>query len=1034
MGARYLEAYAERLHAEICKDCWFQDMVIDLSEDEDEGDAEVAAEPASLGAKSGRPIDLTDSPPYAQRTPVALDHAVLSSSSTPQMQSRSGARMSIDQPRGHIGGTHDPQAGDLRSKTPGPSQLEAGARMVAEPMYKASVEQLRAQLSEWFLQHFAADATAQTDLSDLFRIYNGDYVCWPKLGSTEFLPILMRTFPGLRSKNLGDRTTVIEGVRPESLYAKSGVRSVHSRTALVQQVEKPDAFSQWLRTYYENAPEVETPGTALEETYRLHCNATKGTSQFLLSEFLEDLRKVFPTAQIILSTRMIRNIRLKPVGVSAVQTPRMAVPSSISAPAGTHASTVPAAAQASTQSSGQQQSHTERVQNAVSQALREASEWLREQYVVDQTCESKRMDIYSAYLTAFGSDKTRVNFKTLMEQVTSIFSTPSASCPPCDSLVFKGLKPKQPRPYNAKRCTPPRARHIPWASNASSGNDRGSTGATASPQTSAGAQTSRAPAAAQESTERSDRQPPRYGTTQDESGKPSQQVTNWLWDNYVVNPAAEVKQKDFYRAYSRRFDYLEPRDFDMLMKHVEITFSTPWVCCSTCNTMVFKGLKPLGSPPSESRCCTPPPSQQVSSSSRTTAANSRISASQAVPSRTESGPSTVGRHNREPPNSKLLTQNCRKWLSKYYIADSRAPAIVSSNIWQAYHDHCAAREPPQPLMSQGDFDGLLLQAHSKVSMTRTVTGTNMVNGIRPRYPLEEPERTSAWLSTHFIADDDAAVSKDEIWEHYKSDFDLPKSATTPLKFAEFLRRVKKDFPQVQTQYDDRTYKVCKLKGLRRKRPEEASAAQPVRQTVRQVVRPPPPRPQAGPSTVSREDLKLAAQTYLDTMNARGRKWLLKHYITDPNGSAFRGTLWINCRIHCTRAETSKIFISDDDFLQLVLRTFPGVKIQRGRDSLSDEIIGIRARWPAQEPDRTLAWLKTNFVIDMQATTEVSEAWEQYLSDTAIDPPKAKARSICLRVFGTRLRKTFPQAQAQYDVRTGKLDSFRGLRRKTEEMG
>ncbi|PPJ53231.1 hypothetical protein CBER1_11917 [Cercospora berteroae] len=697
-------------------------------------------------------------------------------------------------------------------------------------MHKASVEPLRAQLSGWFLQHFAADATAQTDLSDLFRIYNGDYVCWPKLGSTEFLPILMRTFPGSRSKNLGHRTTVVEGVRPESLYAKSGIRSVHSRIALVQQVEKPDAFSQWLRTCYENAPEVETPGTALEETYRLHCNATRGTSHFLLSEFLEDLRKVFPTAQIILSTRVIRNIRLRPVDVSAVQTPRIAAPSSISAPAGTHASTAPTAAQASTQSSGQQQSHIERVQNAVSQALQQASEWLREQYVVDQTCESKRMDIYSAYLTAFGSDKTRLNFKTLMEQVTSIFSISSASCPPCDSIVFKGLKPKQPRPYNVKRCTPPRAWHPSWAPKASSGNDRVSTAASGRPQASASAQTTRDLTAAQKSTSISDRQPPRYGTTQDGSGKPSQQVTNWLWDNYVVNPAADLKQTDFYRAYSRSFDYLESKDFDTLMKHVATTFSAPWVCCSTCNTMVFKGLKPLGSQATESRRCTPPPSQQALSSSRTSAANSRALAGRKVRpllKRPQAGPSAVSKDNKkseEATRSISTTERSRKWLLKHYVANMSG-SVRRGTVLNPCRDHCI-RVKHEPFLDEFDFEQLVLRTFPGASIQHGVSkGFDKFIGIRTRYPSEDPERTSVWLTTNFIADMHAIIGVRAIMAIWRSDFDLgtPKFESVRHEvIRDFAKTLKKTFPQAQLQRDEENGRLNKFRGLRLKTAEEMS--------------------------------------------------------------------------------------------------------------------------------------------------------------------------------------------------------------------
>ncbi|GIZ45547.1 hypothetical protein CKM354_000870900 [Cercospora kikuchii] len=812
MGARYLEAYAERLHAEICKDCWFQNMVIDLSEDEDEGDVKLTAEPASLGAKSGPAIDLTDSPPYAQRTPAALDHEVLSSSSTPQAQSRSGAPMPVNQPRGHIGAIHDPQFGDVRSKTPGPPHLEARARVIAEPMHQASVEQLREQLSEWFMQHFAADATAQIDLSDMFRVYNGDYVCWPKLGSGEFLPILMRTFPGSRSKKLDHRTTVVEGVRPESLYAKSEIRSVHSRAALVQQVENPDAFSQWLRTYYENAPDVETPGSVLEETYRLHCNATRGTSQFLLSEFLEDLRKVLPTAQIILSTRVIRNIRLKPVDVSVVQTPRIAAPSSISAPAGTHASTAPTAAQTSTQSSSQRRSHFKNARNAVSQELQQASEWLREQYVVDQTCESKQMDIYSAYLTAFGPEKTRVNFKTLMEQVRRIFSTPSGPCTPCDSLAFKGLKPKQPRPYNIMRCTPPPAQHVHLASKASVVDDRVPIGARAPSPTPVGPQSTCAPAAAQQSTQSSVRQVSHRGTTQDGPWISPQQVTNWLWDHYVVNPAAELKQTDLYGAYCRSFDLLEPRDFDILMKHVAITFSTPWVCCSTCNTMVFKGLKPLGPQPTESRRCTPPPSQQVPSSSKTSAANSGSSANQPVRPllpRQQAGPSSVSKNTQnseEATRSISTTKGSRKWLLKHYIADTSGTIRCPATFVQCRNHRIGVKH--EPFLDDFGFEPsdsfcelFLAQAYSAV----------------PPKPL------TIWLTTNFTTDMQATIGVREIMAHWRSDFDLgtPKFESAKDEvIGEFAKTLKKTFPQAHLERDEQNGRLNKFRGLRLKTAEE----------------------------------------------------------------------------------------------------------------------------------------------------------------------------------------------------------------------
>lgn len=36
MGARYLEAYAERLHVDVCKDCWFKNTIIDLPDEDEE--------------------------------------------------------------------------------------------------------------------------------------------------------------------------------------------------------------------------------------------------------------------------------------------------------------------------------------------------------------------------------------------------------------------------------------------------------------------------------------------------------------------------------------------------------------------------------------------------------------------------------------------------------------------------------------------------------------------------------------------------------------------------------------------------------------------------------------------------------------------------------------------------------------------------------------------------------------------------------------------------------------------------------------
>ncbi|KAF2215333.1 hypothetical protein CERZMDRAFT_82361 [Cercospora zeae-maydis SCOH1-5] len=345
IGARYLEAYAERLHVDICKDCWFQNAIADNSneEDENEEDLRPAAEPVSRGTSLRLPIDVTNSPlpsadasrslhvPAAHRV-TSLHRGPNQSQQCPPAAIRNAAVQRLVHPL-----AYNPHPGFPGSSNPGTISIGTGLKFFAGPVYGPVLEQRRAEFEEWLHQHFVSDPATHTTVTVLWQTYQDKY---PKMGTrlpdVEFIPTVKKAFPGSRSKYLPDGTYVVEGIRQKESHASTGNHEIQGPASAVEKdTERPDQFSQWLRTCYEQAPNVEIPNGPLLETYRLHCNATRGTRQFSLDDFERSLLKVFPTAQVLPSRNVVRYIRLKPASMPAAQPPGVAVTSSRSVPGGT---------------------------------------------------------------------------------------------------------------------------------------------------------------------------------------------------------------------------------------------------------------------------------------------------------------------------------------------------------------------------------------------------------------------------------------------------------------------------------------------------------------------------------------------------------------------------------------------------------------------------------------------------------------------------------------------------------------------------
>ncbi|KAM3416859.1 hypothetical protein BST61_g8449 [Cercospora zeina] len=545
IGARYLEAYAERLHVDVCKDCWFQNTMADISdeEDEDEDDPRSAAKPASQGADLRRPIELIDSPlpragasrslhvPAAHRI-TPLHRGPHESQPRPPDAIRNAA---VQRPVHLL--AYGPHPGFPGSSTPGTISIGTGSKIFVGPVYGPMLEQRRVEFEEWLHQHFVTDPAAHTTVTHLWQTYQDKHPKMvPRLPDVEFIPTVKKAFPGSRSKYLSDGTYVVEGIRQKEQHASTGDHVVWARdSAVVQDTERPDHFSQWLRTYYEQAPNVEIPNGPLLETYGLHCNAKRGTKQFL-PDFERSLLKIFPTAQVLYSRGAVRHVRLKPASMPAAQPPSVAITSSRSIHGGIQSPSTPGAIQAGGGSSGQQPVNPRATQVGSAQLSQQTVEWLRRHYEFDRTGEVKQLDLYKIYLRTRPA-ASHCTFKKLMAGVTRTFSTPTVMCASCKTPVFKSLKFKSSRIHEGKRCTPPPSQQASASSRASASTSRLSAGATTP---------SRNPPWQQAGPSTSGSRNPQQLVEATSSNSTIEMCRKWLSKHYIADPKSTVRRASVY--------------------------------------------------------------------------------------------------------------------------------------------------------------------------------------------------------------------------------------------------------------------------------------------------------------------------------------------------------------------------------------------------------------------------------------------------------------------------------------------------------
>ena len=123
-----------------------------------------------------------------------------------------------------------------------------------------------------------------------------------------------------------------------------------------------------------------------------------------------------------------------------------------------------------------------------------------------------------------------------------------------------------------------------------------------------------------------------------------------------------------------------------------------------------------------------------------------------------------------------------------------------------------------------EFEKLILEVHPSATLHKAVSGANIIKGLKPRWPTDEPERTSAWLNANYVADPLATTPKSEIWQAYRDDFCPANSETPILRHGELFVRIRRKFPDTSSAYNRSAHEFQVVKGMRRKTQAELQSA------------------------------------------------------------------------------------------------------------------------------------------------------------------------------------------------------------------
>lgn len=425
VAARYLEAYAERLHVDACKSCWFKNTIVDLP---DEGQAMGSVESIRLAGGAGLPPTgafavLPDTQPSAIGSCVYSNSHLLQG---PNFSKRSVSLHHGHSSRGPAGPGHVLAPRPWAQLPPSRAPLVAAAAAALVPRQR--------QATEWLQRHFSVDATTHTTMNVLWQTYRDTFPGVPQLGYAEFVDRVLETFAASKLLPLGDGTFMVQGVRQnvtigeaQSSHSTNQNRGSHNMLSLVPATHaKEESLFEWLRRTYEPYQYAEVSATQLIEAYRSDFGRSPWASLPLL-----DVSKEIPG-----SRSSLRNGKVIYFNLRRKSNCHAAAPDSQQAQ---HGATTSASA------------GTQDGVAALEEPMRSA-QWLRCHYIADPDSEVPQQALFAAYRERFGTSQ-KLNGVEFLDSVERTFPTTSRGRNAAQDYVIKGLMPK-PSDVSIKQRTP----------------------------------------------------------------------------------------------------------------------------------------------------------------------------------------------------------------------------------------------------------------------------------------------------------------------------------------------------------------------------------------------------------------------------------------------------------------------------------------------------------------------------------------------------------------------------------------------------
>ncbi|KAI5362090.1 hypothetical protein Slin15195_G057400 [Septoria linicola] len=317
MAVMYLDAYAERLHVDVCKNCWFTATMLNMPDDNfEESDEEEVCDKRSQ-EKSTLPDSSNHNPqdlatPRSRQFNNTKAHVPTQDSAHFSTISRAaGAPTSLPgyaavnkaPPGLYIAPCH--RLGPRFMPHLSASTVQASSSATNLPSTNALTRpsQILIQASDWLRRQFVTDAAACTPVTVLWQTYKDTYAGTPTLNSAQFLPNVLSTFPGSRSKYLpdGKSTYVVEGIRQRvvpaatPLATSSTLRAVSTGRNMAM-LEVSDHFVECLQSHYVPCVGYEVSISVIFDAYRTD-TVVEESAPIGVAIFLRSLRRAFPNAQ-----------------------------------------------------------------------------------------------------------------------------------------------------------------------------------------------------------------------------------------------------------------------------------------------------------------------------------------------------------------------------------------------------------------------------------------------------------------------------------------------------------------------------------------------------------------------------------------------------------------------------------------------------------------------------------------------------------------------------------------------------------------